>query len=102
MLSSRMEGGANVLGEAVVSRTPVLASRIPGSVGILGEEYPGYFEVGDTSELARLMTRAETDEKFFAELKKHCNRLVPLFDAAREEAAWAKLLGELFDSCSTH
>lgn len=96
VLSSRMEGGANALGEALVSRIPVLASRIPGSVGILGEEYPGYFEVGDTSELAWLMTLAETDQEFFAELKKHCNRLVPLFDAAREEAAWAKLLGELF------
>jgi hypothetical protein len=42
------------------------------------------------------MTVAETDQEFFVELKKHCNRLVPLFDAAREEAAWAKLLGELF------
>jgi glycosyltransferase involved in cell wall biosynthesis len=101
VLSSRMEGGANVLGEALVSRIPVLASRIPGSVGILGEGYPGYFEVGDTSELARLMTLSETDQEFFAKLKKHCNRLVPLFDAAREEAAWAKLLGEL-ESCSTH
>jgi glycosyltransferase involved in cell wall biosynthesis len=97
VLSSRMEGGANALGEALVSRTPVLASRIPGSVGILGKGYPGYFEVGDTSGLARLMTVAETDQTFFAELKKHCSRLVPLFDAAREEAAWAKLLGELFE-----
>ena len=96
VLSSRMEGGANVLGEALVSRIPVLASRIPGSVGILGEGYPGYFEVGDTSELARLMTLSETDQEFFAKLKKHCNRLVPLFDPAREEAAWAQLLGELF------
>ena len=102
VLSSRMEGGANALGEALVSRIPVLASRIPGSVGILGEAYPGYFEVGDTRELGRLMTLAETDQKFVAELKKHCNRLVPLFEPAREEAAWAKLLGELFDSCSTH
>jgi glycosyltransferase involved in cell wall biosynthesis len=102
VLSSRMEGGANALGEALVSGTPVLASRIPGSIGILGEEYPGYFEVGDTRGLARLMTRAETDEAFLAPLTKHCNRLVPLFDPAKEEAAWVKLLGELFESCSTH
>ncbi len=97
VLSSRMEGGANAVGEAIVAGTPVLASRIPGSAGILGEEYPGYFEVGDTSGLARLMTRAETDEAFLAQLTKHCNRLVPLFDPAREEAAWVKLLGELFE-----
>jgi len=95
VLSSRMEGGANALGEAIVAGTPVLASRIPGSVGILGEEYPGYFEVGDTGGLARLLTRAETDEAFLAQLTEHCKRLVPLFDPAREEAAWVKLLGEL-------
>jgi len=97
VLSSRMEGGANALGEAIVAGTPVLASRIPGSAGILGEGYPGYFEVGDTSGLARLMTRAETGEAFLAQLTKHCNRLVPLFDPAKEEAAWVKLLGELFE-----
>lgn len=102
VLSSRMEGGANALGEAIVIGTPVLASRIPGSVGIIGDGYPGYFEIGDTSGLARLMTRAETDEAFLAKLMKHCNRLVPLFDPAREEAAWVKLLGELSESCSTH
>ncbi len=96
VLSSRMEGGANALGEAIVAGTPVLASRIPGSVGILGDEYPGYFEVGDTRGLARLMTRAETDQSFVAQLSTHCNRLIPLFDPAREEAAWVKLLGELF------
>ena len=33
---SRMEGGANAVIEAVVSGTPVLASRIDGNVGLLG------------------------------------------------------------------
>lgn len=95
VLSSRVEGGANVLGEAIVAGTPVLASRISGSVGILGEGYAGYFEVGDTTGLARLMKRAETDQGFVAELRKQCSRLVPLFDPGREEAAWIELLGEL-------
>ncbi len=92
-----MEGGANALGEAIVTGTPILSSRIPGSVGILGEDYPGYFEVGDTSELARLMIQAESDRVFYAQLMTHCDELLPLFDPAREEAAWAKLLGELFE-----
>ena len=95
VLASRMEGGANALGEAIVAGTPVLASRIPGSVGILGEDYPGYFEVGDTRAVAQLMTRAETDEKFLDRLTEHCSRLVPLFDPAREEEAWMQLLGKL-------
>jgi glycosyltransferase involved in cell wall biosynthesis len=97
VLSSRMEGGANALGEAIVAGAAVLASRIPGSQGILGEDYPGYFEVGATRELARLMTRAETDAAFLAALVKHCRGLVLLFDPAREEAAWMKLIGELFE-----
>ena len=95
VLSSRMEGGANALSESVVAGTPVLASRIPGSVGILGRRYQGYFEVGDTRELARLMSRAETDHAFLAKLQRHCSELVWLFDAALEDASWASLLEEL-------
>jgi putative glycosyltransferase (TIGR04348 family) len=96
VLSSRMEGGANALGESIVEGTPVLASRIPGSVGILGEGYAGYFEAGDTNGLAALMSRAETDQAFFARLERHCGRLVPLFEPAKERAAWEGLLNELF------
>jgi putative glycosyltransferase (TIGR04348 family) len=96
VLSSRLEGGANALGESIVAGIPVLASRIPGSVGILGRDYPGYFETGATAELARLMTRAETDPAFLGELKRACDQLVELFDPVREEASWMELLDRLF------
>ncbi|MEK6325878.1 MAG: selenoneine biosynthesis selenosugar synthase SenB [Acidobacteriota bacterium] len=95
VLSSRIEGGANALGEAIVAGVPVLASRIPGSVGILGESYPGYFEAGDTSGLAELLARAETDSKFLRTLEQHCENLMQLFKPAREEEAWATLLDEI-------
>jgi putative glycosyltransferase (TIGR04348 family) len=95
VLSSRMEGGANVISEAVVEGVPVLASRISGSVGLLGKDYPGYFPVGDTKALARLLRRAESDPRFYACLRSHCSRLAPLFRPAREQAAWQKLLTEL-------
>lgn len=98
VLSSRMEGGANALGEAIVAGTPVLASRIAGSVGILGEDYPGYFEIGDTGELRTLLTRAESDPDFLAQLIEHAQKLLPLFDPDREKKAWANLLDELFES----
>src|SRR5207249_4823419 len=65
VLSSRMEGGANVISEAVVEGVPVLASRIGGSVGLLGPRYPGYYPVGDTEALARLLTRAEADAAYY-------------------------------------
>jgi len=96
VISSRMEGGANVLGEAIVAGLPVLASRIPGSIGILGEDYPGYFQVGDTRELAHLMLRCETDPHFLAVLTKRCNSLASLFDPSREKASWVDLLDEIF------
>jgi len=95
VLSSKLEGGANVLSEAVVNRVPVLASRIPGSVGILGEDYPGYFRVGNTEELAQLLERAENDSAFLRLLRSGCARCRPLFQPAREKAAWRNLLNEL-------
>jgi len=95
VLSSRLEGGANVISEAVVNGVPALASRIPGSVGLLGRGYPGYFAAGNTRALARLLRRAETDARFCARLRSACAQRARLFHPAREQAAWKKLLGEL-------
>ena len=61
VLPSRMEGGANVISEAVVAGLPVIASRIPGSIGLLGEDYPGFYPVEDTAALRDLLLRAESD-----------------------------------------
>src|SRR5262249_3880652 len=66
VLSSRMEGGANAISEALADGVPILASRISGSIGLLGARYPGFFETGDTEGLARLLTRAETDPRYYA------------------------------------
>jgi putative glycosyltransferase (TIGR04348 family) len=95
VLSSRMEGGANVISEALVDKVPVLASRIAGSVGLLGEDYAGYFPVGDSEALTRLLLRAEQDRSFYAELKSWCSRLSRLFQPSREQAAWRNLLREV-------
>ena len=104
VLSSRMEGGANVLSEAVANSIPILASRINGNIGILGADYPGYFAVGDTKQLAQLLTRAETCAEYLVELAARVNKLAPLFSPPREEQAWADLIGELscgsFTDCS--
>ncbi len=92
--SSRMEGGANVVSEAIAAGVPVLASHIPGNVGLLGDDYPGYFPVANTRKLAELLWRAETDAKFLNELRQHCQRLANGFDPQRELRAWADLLAE--------
>jgi glycosyltransferase involved in cell wall biosynthesis len=95
VLSSRLEGGANVLSEAIAAGVPVVASRIPGSVGLLGDDYLGYFPVGDTETLANLLDRAETDAGFYNGLRTWCRRLRPLVRPARERQTWGSLLREL-------
>jgi putative glycosyltransferase (TIGR04348 family) len=95
VLTSRLEGGANVVSEAIALSVPIISSRIPGSVGILGTDYPGYFPVGDSAALREQLLRAENDAKFYRELRQSVERLHPLVSEARERDAWAALLAEL-------
>jgi putative glycosyltransferase (TIGR04348 family) len=93
-LTSRLEGGANVISEALAVSVPVVSSHIPGSIGLLGPDYPGYFPYGKTQALADLLHRAETDPAFYQSLRRHCTRRRRLFDPARERRSWARLLRE--------
>jgi glycosyltransferase involved in cell wall biosynthesis len=95
VISSLNEGGANVISEAAVAGVPILASRMDGNVGLLGRDYPGYFPVGDTRALARLLRRVEEEPSFVACLGKALAKRAPLFRPARERAAWRRLLAEL-------
>ena len=97
VISSLSEGGANVVSEAAVAGVPVLASRMDGNVGLLGADYPGYFPVGDTQALARLLRRLEREPRFVARLGKALARRAPLFRPAREIAAWRRLLADLVE-----
>ena len=90
-----MEGGANVISEAAVAGLPVLAARIPGTVGLLGEKFPGYFPVGDTRALKKLLLKVEREPRFLARLRKWMEALAPRFRAESEAACWAALLEEL-------
>jgi putative glycosyltransferase (TIGR04348 family) len=85
VISSRMEGGANVVCEALRIGVPVIASRISGNVGLLGADYGGYFPVEDERALAKQLSRAATDQRFYRALKTHVARLRPLV-APRAEA----------------
>jgi len=95
VISSRMEGGANVVCEALACRVPVIASRIPGNVGMLGARYAGYFRVGDERALARLLVRAERDRAWYDHLKASCAARAVLVDPARERGALHDLVSEL-------
>ena len=93
--TSRMEGGAHVVMEAVLSATPVLASRIPGNVGMLGEDYAGYFEPGNAQALADLLKRCRHDAGWLAQLQAQCALRAPLFAPHAEAAALHKLVQDL-------
>lgn len=94
VVSSHSEGGARVVGEAIVHGTPVLSTRIDGVVGLLGEDYPGYYPVGDADALARLLERCESEPEFLDSLADWCRRIAPRFDPGLE----ARLLRDIVDS----
>ena len=95
VLTSRLEGGANAVSEAIACSVPVISSRISGSIGLLGEEYPGNFSVGDTQALSDLLWRAESDAGFYESLTSWCGRHAALVNPANERRAWQDLLREL-------
>ena len=94
-LTSRSEGGANVVSEALACGTPVVSSRIDGSVGILGPDYPGYFPAGDPYALAGLLRRAEEEPEYYTLLQTGCRRLASLVTPAHERDTWAAILDEV-------
>jgi putative glycosyltransferase (TIGR04348 family) len=95
VITSRMEGSSNVLSEAITSSVPVIASKIPGLMGTLGRDFPGYFPLGDTRALAALLAKTESDHEFYSLLKKTCTRLSFVVKPEREVQAWRSLLKEL-------
>jgi putative glycosyltransferase (TIGR04348 family) len=92
---SIMEGGANVIVEAVMAGTAVIASRISGNVGMLGRDHPGYFDPGDESGLARRLVQAFGDRDYLRKLQAAGAKRRPLFTASREQGAVRALVAAL-------
>ena len=96
--TSKMEGGAHVVMEAVCSGTPVLASRMDGNVGMLGGDYLGYFPVGDAQALAALLQRCKDEPRFLDQLAKQCAKRAPLFSPASEQSNLNQLVAQALSS----
>jgi putative glycosyltransferase (TIGR04348 family) len=92
---SRMEGGANVIVEAITSGTAVLASRMSGNVGMLGEQYSGYFEVDDQAGLLSLIQRYLRDANYRARLNTQCQARRSLFLPETERATMINIVNAL-------
>ena len=84
VVSSKMEGGANVIAEAARIGTPVLASKVSGNLGMLGASYPGYYRLGDESGLAKLVRACVHDGRFLEKLRKATAARRRLFAPAEE------------------
>ena len=104
--ASKMEGGAHVVMEAVCSGTPVLASKMDGNVGMLGDNYAGYFEVGDAKGLAALLTQLRTEQmslnkgtqgRLYSKLMQQCAGRAALFAPETEKSALIRLVKDLLN-----
>jgi glycosyltransferase involved in cell wall biosynthesis len=94
-LTSLSEGGPAVIAEAIVAGVPVIATRVSGCVGMLGDDYHGLFAPGDTQGLAELLDRAERDAGFYRSLRAVCDRRRPMFRPETERATWRAVLAEV-------
>ncbi len=94
---SVMEGGANVIVEALSSGTAVLASRMSGNVGMLGTDYPGYFPVGDHAALAQLLLRCAQDANFLSRLNVACKARAKLFLPLTEQMSLIRIVNGLIE-----
>ena len=98
VIASTMEGGANVIIEAVTCGVPVIASDISGNRGMLGDDYEGYFAPGDAAALARLIERSIDDAPFYRRLCAQGAARAALFAPAAERAALLGLVDNLLDT----
>lgn len=95
LLSSKMEGGANVISEALTARVPVIASKISGNIGMLGRSYRGYYPVSDAPALAKLLSNIETKATFLAALRTQCAERRKLISVTQEKRGLRALLAGL-------
>jgi len=95
VLPSVMEGGANVISEATVAGLPVIASDIDGSIGLLGDDYAGYYPVQDTKALQQLLLKAEAEPAYVKKLEQQCKHKAGLFTREAERQGWADLLQDM-------
>jgi len=70
----------------------VLSTRISGSIALLGEDYPGFFETGDVQELRHQLLDAERQAEFQDSISARCAALQSVFEPRRECREWGRLL----------
>ena len=94
LITSQHEGAGRVVGEAIQLGVPIVSTNNLGVTGILGDDYEGYYPVGDAKALSDILTKAEEDKEFLAQLNVHCQNRSSLFDIEEEKKNWEKLIND--------
>jgi glycosyltransferase involved in cell wall biosynthesis len=90
--TSRLEGGANVVTEAIALGVPVVGTSIEGNWGLLGASYPGLVPVGDAEALATWLHTLETSGGALADLNRRVQARQIITQPATERAAWNSVM----------
>ena len=99
--TSSQEGGGSVLAEALMSETPIVASRNDATTSLLGDDYPGLFSFGNTETLAALLSSCESPPAFRESLLARAAPHRWKCSETRALECWRPLLEELFPKRSS-
>ena len=94
LITSQHEGAGRVVGEAIQLGVPIISTNNLGVVGILGDDYEGYYPVGDAKALSDILAKAEQDKSFLIRLNVHCQNRSSLFDIEEEKKNWEQLIND--------
>lgn len=93
--TSLLEGGANVVTEAIAIGVPVIGTNVEGVTGLMGHDHPGLFPIGDAAAMAQLLQHLDSSPKALEALRQRSRDRQPLTTVDRERGAWADLLAGL-------
>jgi len=90
--TSHQEGGSNSIAESITLGTPVLASNIPGNIGMLTHDYPGLFQANNPQSLATLIERILASSTLLKKIKIATESISQRFLPQMETKAWLQHL----------
>ncbi len=90
---SAMEGGALAIIEAVQAGIPLIASRVSGHIGLLGNDYEGLFDWANVDQAVFLLRLLACKPAFKQRLLAQCQARSHLFSPQTEQSQLLNLLG---------
>ena len=95
LITSIDEGAGRVVGEAIELGVPIISTRNSGVLGLLGDNYEGYYPVSDSNLLSKMLMRAESDPNFLQSLYEQCQSKAHLFSPEVEKQSWSQLISKI-------